>query len=163
MHHQFHSCLFTHLVVAFKNWHGETRRFVDSSSGDIAFIMSWLSCGHCGAVVVIPIDLRRTPNGWRRWAGLGWAGLGSSVGPLQLSHVCRVGRRVGQWQHINNSTHSPPSLSPTHPGMVWSSIQRNIVVMHVFCISVVISIGVIGDCVGDLNPIPFPCPCLAPK
>ena len=26
-----------------------------------------------------------------------------------------------------------------------------------------ISIGVIGDCVGDLNPIPFPCPCLAPK
>ena len=96
---------------------------------------------------------------------LGWSGLGSSVGPLQLSHVCRVGRRVGQWQHINNSTHSLPSLSPTHPGMVWS-IQYTVKYCcnaRVLYISVDISIGVIGDCVGDLNPIPFPCPCLAPK
>ena len=47
----------------------------------------------------------------------------------------------------------------------WDVRRRLSAARHKLSLSVEvdISIGVIGDCVGDLNLIPFPCPCLAPK
>ena len=124
------SLLLVHLVVAFKNWHGETRRFVDSSSGDIAFIMSWLSFGHCRAVVVIPIDLRRTPNGWRRWAGLCWARVWAHCNFLMCAEW--GGGLVSGSILTTAHTHRRHCHQHTQAWSGPSSIQRNIVVMHVF-------------------------------
>ena len=88
------------------------------------------------------------------WAGLGCAGWAGLECGLTATFSCVLsGRRVGQWQHINTSTHSPPSLSPTPRHGLVQYTQKYCCNARVLLIS--ISVGVIGDCVGDMNPIPF--------